>query len=76
MHWKDEGYLLSKNSFDENSIIMEAFTLDHGKCSGIVYGGNSRKNKKIFTERKHRRKQTIIIWSNHYSNYMGIKWFI
>ena len=48
MYWKDEGYLLSKNSFDENSIIMEAFTLDHGKCSGIVYGGNSRKNKKIF----------------------------
>ena len=48
MYWKDEGYLLSKNSFDENSIIMEAFTLDHGKCSGIVYGGNSRKNKKIY----------------------------
>ena len=48
MYWKDEGYLLSKNNFDENSIIMEAFTLDHGKCSGIVYGGSSRKNKKIF----------------------------
>ena len=48
MYWKDEGYLLSKNNFDENSIIMEAFTLNHGKCSGIVYGGSSRKNKKIF----------------------------
>ena len=48
MYWKDEGYLLSKNNFDENSIIMEAFTLEHGKCTGVVYGGNSRKNKKIF----------------------------
>ena len=48
MHWEDEGYLLSKNSFDENSIIIDVFTLNHGKCSGIVYGGNSRKNKKIF----------------------------
>jgi len=48
MYWKDEGYLLSKNNFDENSIIMEAFTLDHGKCSGTVYGGSSKKNKKIF----------------------------
>jgi len=48
MYWKDEGYLLSKNNFDENSIIIESFTLEHGKCSGIVYGGNSRKNKKIF----------------------------
>ena len=27
---------------------MEVFTLNHGKCSGIVYGGSSRKNKKIF----------------------------
>ena len=48
MFWKDEGYLLSKNNFDENSIIIEAFTLEHGKYSGIVYGGSSRKKKKDF----------------------------
>ena len=48
MHWNDEGYLLSKNNFDENSIIIEAFTLSHGKYSGIVYGGSSRKQKKNF----------------------------
>lgn len=48
MQWSDEGYLLSKNNLDENSFIIETFTLDHGKCSGIVYGGASRKQKKIF----------------------------
>ena len=48
MYWKDEGYLLSKINFDENSIIIEAFTLNHGKCSGIVYGGSSKKSKKNF----------------------------
>ena len=48
MQWSDEGYLLSKNSYDENSIIIEAFTLNHGKCTGLVYGGASRKQKKIF----------------------------
>ena len=48
MQWSDEGYLLSKNNFDENSIIIEAFTLNHGKYSGLVYGGASRKQKKIF----------------------------
>ena len=48
MYWSDEGYLLSKNSFDENSIIVEIFTLKHGKCVGIVYGGSSRKQKKNF----------------------------
>jgi len=48
MYWTDEGFLLSKNNFDENSILVEAFTLNHGKYTGIVYGGSSRKNKKIF----------------------------
>ena len=28
MQWSDEGYLLSKNNFDENSIIIETFTLN------------------------------------------------
>ena len=48
MHWSDEGYLLSKTNFDENSLIIEAFTSEHGKYSGIVYGGSSRKNKRNF----------------------------
>ena len=48
MYWKDEGYLLSKNNFGENSIVMETFTLDHGKCTGIVYGGSSKKQRSNF----------------------------
>ena len=48
MHWQDEGFLLSKNNFNENSIIIEAFTFEHGKYTGIVYGGSSRKQKKNF----------------------------
>jgi len=48
MYWSDEGFLLSKSNFNENSIIIEVFTLNHGKCSGIVYGGLSKKQKKNF----------------------------
>jgi len=48
MHWKDEGYLLSKFNYNENSIIIETFTLNHGKCIGIVYGGSSKKQKRKF----------------------------
>jgi len=48
MYWKDEGYLLSKHNFDENSIIIETFTLEHGKYNGIVYGGSSKKQKRNF----------------------------
>ena len=45
MQWRDEGYLLSKNNYSENSVIIEVFTLNHGKCPGIVYVGTSRKIK-------------------------------
>ena len=48
MIWQDEGYLLSKNNYNENSIIIEVFTLNYGKYSGVVYGGSSRKQKNIF----------------------------
>ena len=48
MYWKDEGYLLSKHNLNENSIIIETFTLDHGKYTGIVYGGSSKKQKRNF----------------------------
>ena len=48
MYWTDEGFLISKTNFSENSIIIEAFTMKHGKYSGIVYGGSSRKQKKNF----------------------------
>ena len=48
MHWQDEGYLLSKHNYNENSIIIDAFTLKHGKYTGIVYGGTSRKQKQNF----------------------------
>tara|TARA_Y100000590_G_scaffold398946_1_gene481742 strand:+ start:359 stop:1015 length:657 start_codon:yes stop_codon:yes gene_type:complete len=48
MQWQDEGYLLSKKNFNENSLIIEVLTLDHGKYNGIVYGGLSRKHKKNF----------------------------
>ena len=43
MNWENEGYLLSKIKFRENATIVNVFTKNHGKVSGIVYGGNSRK---------------------------------
>jgi len=45
MYWNDEGYLISKNIYNENSIIADFLTLNHGKSTGIVYGGTSRKVK-------------------------------
>jgi len=43
MTWDDTGFLLSKNRYNENSLIAEIFTKDHGKMSGIIFGGTSKK---------------------------------
>ena len=45
MNWIDSGFLLSKNSYNENSIIAEIYTENHGKCSGIIFGASSKKIK-------------------------------
>ena len=67
MYWQDEGYLLSKTNSGENSIIIEAFTLNHGKYSGVVYGGSSRKQKKNFQI----GNKILLNWKSKNENKMG-----
>ena len=45
MNWDDTGFLLSKNKYNENSIIAEVYTTNHGKYSGIIFGASSKKIK-------------------------------
>tara|TARA_B100001057_G_scaffold406404_1_gene419765 strand:+ start:1183 stop:1863 length:681 start_codon:yes stop_codon:yes gene_type:complete len=45
MIWDDIGFLLSKNKYNENSLITEVYTKDHGKVSGIIFGGTSKRIK-------------------------------
>jgi DNA repair protein RecO (recombination protein O) len=45
MNWIDEGFLISKNRYSENSLITEIYTKNRGKVSGIIFGGTSKKIK-------------------------------
>ena len=45
MNWIDESFLLSKNRYSENSLIVEVYTKSHGKISGIIFGATSKKIK-------------------------------
>ena len=45
MNWSDESFLISKNRYSENSLISEIYTKNHGKVSGIIFGGTSKKIK-------------------------------
>ena len=48
MRWQDKGYLLTLNKYNENSAIVEFFTENYGKISGIIFGANSKKLKITF----------------------------
>lgn len=43
MEWRDQGILLSVRRHGETSAIIDVFTVNHGRHSGIVRGGTSRK---------------------------------
>ncbi len=45
MIWDDDGFILYKNRYNENSLIAEIYTQNHGKVSGIIFGGTSKKIK-------------------------------
>ena len=45
MNWNDKGFLISKNKYNENSLIAEIYTENYGKMSGIIFGGTSKKIK-------------------------------
>ena len=45
MNWSDTGYLISKTKYNENSSIVEFYTKDHGKSTGIIFGSTSKKIK-------------------------------
>ena len=67
MYWQDEGYLLSKINYSENSVIIEVLTLNHGKYKGIVYGGTSRKIKKYLQI----GNQIFLIWKSKREDKIG-----
>ena len=66
MSWDDTGFLISKNRYSENSLIIEVFTKKHGKISGILFGGTSKKIKnylqignKLFTNYNSKNNSKI-----------------
>ena len=45
MIWDDKGFLISKNKYNENSVIAQFYTYKYGKFPGIIYGATSKKLK-------------------------------
>ncbi len=44
MEWRDTGILLGTRKHGETSLILDAFTPNHGRHAGVLRGGVSRKH--------------------------------
>lgn len=47
MEWRDDGIILGVRRHGETSVIVELFTLDHGRHLGLVRGGRSRRMQAV-----------------------------
>ena len=48
MEWRDQGIVLGARRFGESGLILDAFTHEHGRQSGLIYGGGSSKKKSSY----------------------------
>ena len=53
MKFEDKGFLVSKNKYNENSVIAEFFTENHGKVTGLIFGATSTKIKNFLLVGNH-----------------------
>lgn len=50
MDWTDQGIVLSARRHGESSVILTVLTEMHGRCSGVVRGGQSRRNRGVLEQ--------------------------
>ncbi len=48
MDWSDDAIVLSARKHGETSLITNLLTREHGRHSGLVRGGSSRRNRGLF----------------------------
>lgn len=53
MNWSDEGLILSVRPHGETAAVVELFTRAHGRHTGLVHGGRSRKNRPVLQTGNH-----------------------
>lgn len=67
MEWTDEGIVLSTKLHGENNVVLEVLTKEHGRHSGLVRGGRSKKNRPILQI----GNQVSLIWKARLAEHLG-----
>ena len=67
IEWREEAALLAVRPFGETSVIVEVFSEEHGRDSGVVRGGTSRKMAPILQP----GAQLSVTWKARLDSHLG-----
>ena len=67
IRWADEGMILSARTHGENAVILDVLTEGHGRHSGVVRGGASRRMRPILQP----GAQVSVEWQARLEEHMG-----
>ncbi len=67
VEWRDQGILLSSRPHGESSAIIDVFTMEHGRHSGLVRGGRGRRLSPILQP----GAQLDVRWSARLEGHLG-----
>lgn len=67
MNWSDEAIVLGGRRFGESGLILEVLTANHGRRSGLVYGGASRKKRAQYEP----GNSVTLAWSGRLEGQLG-----
>jgi DNA repair protein RecO (recombination protein O) len=67
MEWSDEAVILSVRPHGETAAVVELLTKQHGRHSGLVHGGRSRKARPVLQLGNH----IVARWKARLSEHLG-----
>jgi DNA repair protein RecO (recombination protein O) len=67
MEWMDEAIVLSVRPHGETASVVDLLTRSHGRHSGLVHGGRSRKNRPILQI----GNQVQAVWKARLADHLG-----
>ena len=68
MQWTADALIIDSRPFGESSAIIDVFSREHGRYTGLVRGGNSRRWRPVLQP----GNMAQVTWRARLSEHLGI----
>lgn len=67
MRWTDEGIVLAVRRHGENALLVQILTREHGRCAGLVHGGQRPRTRPIYQI----GNRVVLVWNARLAEHLG-----